>query len=745
MSSSGELYARVVFDLPVDQEFDYLVPPALRERLRPGHRVYAPFGKRKLVGFCVALSARTEVADRTKRRALFGVLDEVPLVGVPMLSLTRWLSRYYCCSWGEALVAAIPASVRRGHQEQTIMTVVPVLTQEELRTRLADIRKASPKRARLLEILDAWQGDATLPELIQAAQCSAAVVKTAQKKGLVRFVRKSAPPDPLQNIEVPREAPLVPSAEQAAALERIRALLKAGQGGTVLIHGVTGSGKTEIYLQAIAETVAAGRQAIVLVPEISLTPQTVRRFRARFDRVAVLHSHLTDADRYAQWCAIAQGKADVVVGARSAIFAPIPSLGLIVVDEEHETSFKQESSPRYHARDVAVVRGTLEKAVVLLGSATPSLESYRNALSGKYHHIELTARVEERPMPTVQIVDMVREGDELKGMPLLSRHLKGRIQECLARHEQVILFVNRRGFSTLISCSLCHHVLRCKHCTIPLTYHERLKRAICHHCGYEVFLDTLCPECATSNVKFHGMGTERVEDEVARSFPEARIVRMDSDTMRGRGAHERALADFAAGRTDILVGTQMIAKGLDFPNVTLVGVLGADMMLNLPDFRSCERTFQLLAQVAGRTGRGSLGGLVIIQSYVADHYSIATAAQHNFKAFAQQELIHRRELYYPPFSRLVRLIVQGRREQLVQQRCRAIARLVLPLIEKRRTRMLGPSPCPILKIRDRFRWHVILKAPDTRTVEDLARQLAPEIARKSTTQVIMDVDPVIMM
>jgi len=742
MEASDRPYARIVFNLPVDRAFDYAITPHLQPQMFVGQRVLAPFGSRKLIGYCVELLGETKI-DKVK--PLISVLDEVPLVSKKMLELTHWIAEYYCCSWGEALQASIPSSVRGRRRGNTITVVEPLLSSQNLQEQLPRIRKRSPKRARVLEMLDTWEGDAAVQELARAAMCTSSVIKGLQKKGLVRFVQKPAPFDPLSVVSTEREQPLTPTEEQTVALKTISDLVKAGNGGVALIHGVTGSGKTEVYLQTMSSVVKAGHQAIVLVPEISLTPQTVRRFRSRFDRVAVLHSHLTDAERYEQWRAIAEGKADVVVGARSAIFAPTPSLGLIVVDEEHENSFKQDKAPRYHARDVAVVRGMLEKAVVVLGSATPSLESYHNALTGKYHHTELTVRVESRPMPAVEIIDMAREMAEVKGFRYLSRQLENLMHKALDQNEQAILFLNRRGFSTFVTCSRCGFVMKCEHCDIPLTYHQHLDRAICHHCGYESSAEAKCPECATKTIRYYGMGTERIEDEVKRKFLDTPIVRMDSDAMRGRGAHERALSDFSAGKTRIMVGTQMIAKGLDFPNVTIVGVLGADMLLNLPDFRSGERAFQLLTQVSGRTGRGSKGGRVVIQSYVADHYSITCAAEHDYKSFAAQELEHRRQLRYPPYGRLLKFVIHGRNEKQVHRRSLDLAGSLRKVIQGREAQLMGPAPCPITKIRDRYRWQILIKAPQSRAVRTIVREISKEIARKGSTQVVVDVDPVMML
>ncbi len=484
----------------------------------------------------------------------------------------------------------------------------------------------------------------------------------------------------------------------------------------------------------------AGGQAIVLVPEISLTPQTIRRFRARFSRVAVLHSHLTPAARRKQWQAISKGRADVIIGARSALFAPAPHLRLIVVDEEHETSFKQDSTPRYHARDAAVMRAKIEGAVCILGSATPSLETFNNARTGRYRIAELSCRVEHMPMPSVETVDMSDEVVAVKYQRYLSRRLENLMSETLSRNEQVILFLNRRGFSTYIHCLRCRFVLKCRDCDITLTYHKLQGKMMCHYCHYEMPPPEKCPDCGARTLRFSGMGTERIEDEVRRSFPEHTLARMDSDTMRKRDLYERVLADFRAGKTDILVGTQMIAKGLHFPNVTLVGVIAADSALSLPDFRAAERTFQLVSQVAGRTGRGPKGGRVLVQSFTPDHYSVRMAARHDYFGFAEAELAHRRELSYPPFGRIARIVVQARDQAALARHASEIGGALSRAARAHRSFVLGPVPCPIARIKAKFRRHILIKAPDHRELQAVLDAAEHLYGGTSKVSVTVDVD-----
>ncbi|MDR3634414.1 MAG: primosomal protein N', partial [Isosphaeraceae bacterium] len=517
----------------------------------------------------------------------------------------------------------------------------------------------------------------------------------------------------------------------------------AGAFATFLIHGVTGSGKTEVYLSAIERVVALGREAIVLVPEISLTPQTIRRFRRRFPKVAVLHSHLSDAERHRHWRSIAAGEVQVVVGARSAVFAPARRLGLIVIDEEHESTFKQETTPRYHARDIAVKRAQMEGVPVLLGSATPSLESWRNAELGRYVRLAMHERVGARPMPAVELIDLRNEKTPLGG---LSEPLRQAMIDALNAGGQVILLLNRRGFHTFVICPnpKCGQVLKCHACDVALTYHKGRKLLLCHTCDAERPRPPACPHCHGQGLHYGGIGTERLEREVVLAFPERVVRRMDSDTMRTPGSHERVLAAFKAGEVDILLGTQMIAKGLDFPNVTLVGVVNADTALHLPDFRAAERTFQLVAQVAGRTGRGDKVGRVLVQTYSPDHPAILCAAQHDYEAFVATELPVRQLMGVPPFGRLVRIIARGRDEAATRQYLEILA-AALKDEAPADVRLLGPAPAPVLKIRHLFRYHLQLRSPTAKALQTLLHAVPPRHPAPPGVEVAIDVDPVSML
>jgi primosomal protein N' (replication factor Y) len=554
------------------------------------------------------------------------------------------------------------------------------------------------------------------------------------------------PVDPLNVGQARRRSPPEPTGEQARAIEELAARVRAAEFGAFLLFGITGSGKTEVYLRAIERSLAEDRQAIVLVPEISLTPQTVRRFRERFDRVAVLHSAQPEAERRRWWKATRDGEVDVVVGPRSAVFAPVPRLGLIVVDEEHDTSFKQGRTPRYHARDVAVVRARLSDAVVVLGSATPSLESYRNAMEGKYRMLRLTERVGGGSLPPVEIVDMGREMRETKRFTHFSRRLRTVLSDARRDRRQSMLFLNRRGFSTLLLCRQCGEGLTCERCSVSLTYHQGLGRAVCHLCGHERRVPPDCPACGQPGLLHRGFGTEKVESEIAELYPEARVARMDSDTMTTRDSYERVLDSVGRGEVDILVGTQMIAKGLHFPEVTAVGVVDADTSLRLPDFRAAERTFQLIAQVAGRTGRSESGGRVVVQTFRPGQPAIEAAAAHDYQLFAEEELRQRRAFGYPPFGRLLLAVVSGKRAGAVVERSRRVADILAEAAGGPETRVLGPTTPPVERVKDRVRRQVLLKAPGPRPIARGVHALRRERERSyAGTEISLDVDPVSMM
>ncbi|MGQ3686132.1 MAG: replication restart helicase PriA [Candidatus Loosdrechtia sp.] len=535
--------------------------------------------------------------------------------------------------------------------------------------------------------------------------------------------------------------------EQQNAFNSIHEKLSRKEPGVILLHGITGSGKTEIYLQAIDKVLEQGRKAIFLVPEISLTSQTIQRIRSRFNRVAVLHSNLLGSFYHAQWHTIREDKADIVVGTRSSVFCPLKNIGLIVIDEEHENTYKQENSPRYHARDVALKRATYENALVLLGSATPSLESYYHTLSGDYERLVLSRRIGELRLPSVEVIDMREEMRKRKRHHIISQKLEYSMGQALAKNEQIILFLNRRGFAPYIHCKRCGFVLKCRRCDIPMTFHKKRNITLCHYCHTESPPPQACPDCLASRINYHGFGTEKIEDEIAARFPNHRIARMDSDSMRIRDAHEKTLKAFERGEVQILLGTQMIAKGLDFPNVTLVGIISADTMLNFPDFRASERTFQLISQVAGRAGRGSGGGRVIVQSFHPEHYSIRYAAAHDYEGFAEKELEFRRQLGYPPFGKLARIVFRSTKEDRVRDKASSVANTLKELTNANGNNLviLGPSPAPFTKINTMFRWHLFLQSQNYGAIHSIIKDIEDMLKPSKSVQAIVDIDPYMML
>lgn len=713
------MFARVAMNLPVDKLFDYRVPPHLEGEIAPGKRVYVPFGPRKMVGYCTGFAETPEVPQV---KDIIRVLDETPLLDSNMLALTRWVADRYACTWGEVLEAALPAGVRHGVGEKTANLLSLAVSSGDA----LDAAGHAPSQAKVVSFIEAMGGTYTAAELQKQVPCSAAPIKALVDKGVLEVVRERGEE---RRGASPRHTL---TDEQTKALDDIVSRIRAKKSSTVLLHGITGSGKTEVYLRAIEHVVAKGLQAIVLVPEISLTPQTVERFSERFENVAVLHSKLTPGRRYHQWRRIRDGEADVAIGARSAIFAPTRALGLIVIDEEHENTFKQESVPRYHARDVALERARIEKAVVVLGSATPSLESFEVSSN----RLVLTRRVGGGRVPPAEVVDM-RDEEALAKKPMLfSRKLVTVVEKALSAGNQAMIFLNRRGFSTLVRCPRCGFALRCSRCDISLTYHKETSRAVCHYCGLETDPPAECPECAFPGIRYIGVGTEKVVAIAKRVWPKAAIGRMDSDSMRRRTALPEMLSAFRSGEIDMLVGTQMIAKGHDFPNVTVVGIVDADTALNFPDFRAAERTFQLICQVAGRAGRSEKGGHVVIQTHNPDHYAIRHAAVYDFEGFAERELAARRELRYPPFGKLARILCMAKDKDKAAAAARQAAERagICPDIQ-----VLGPAPAPIERVKEKWRWHVLLKTPKPAAIENAVRSVCARRIRGA--EMIVDVDP----
>lgn len=704
------MFAQVVVPIPLNHSFGYIIPDGVSVPV--GSRVVVPFGPRTLVGACVG---HTDVRPPGNLRPILKVLDPEPAFGPALLDLSKWIADWYFSSWGEALMAALPAPVRRTGARKFENIARLAVAPDVAKRNIEELRGTNSKWAQILETLLESPQPIAVAELEERLSVSASPIATLAKKGLLAIERREIDSaDPLLEHAASTAAIPVPNAEQEFAV----ASIIAGFGGfkPYLLHGVTGSGKTEVYLRVIAQAVAAGKRALVLVPEIALTPQTISRFSARFARLAVMHHRLTDAQRLDQWKRIKAGGADVVIGARSAVFAPLPDLGVIVVDEEHETSYKAGNEPRYHARDVAVKRAQLEKAVVVLGTATPSLETWRNAQEGRYTHLKLTQRVNDRPLPPVDIVDMTQERGIKGKIPLLSRKLEGFVKEAVARGEQTILFLNRRGFAPVLLCPSCKFVLRCVNCDVAMTFHKRRNVAVCHHCHAEVDPPVTCPACKVPGIKFLGLGTERVEEEIRAAFGDAAVARLDRDTTRARGSHARILAAVADGTTDILIGTQMVAKGHDVPNVTLVGVINGDIGYTINDFRSGERTFQLVAQVAGRAGRGALAGRVVVQTYNPTVPAIALAAKHDFETFAAQEMAFRREWIWPPFCRLLRLIVSAPTPDEALGACAAAVENSRGILGNEAPLTLGPEPAPIAFLRNQHRAHAAFRAKNWETL-----------------------------
>lgn len=733
--------AAIVINRPVDTVFHYLVPQELRDLIQPGQRVRVPFGKgdQPTVGYCVDVTPTAPTSKRLK--TVLEILDREPLLSRPMLELTRWIGERYLCSWGQVLESVVPAGVKKqaGTREIVCYEAAP-----ELQNGL-DSLSLPAKQKRILEVLLHAGEPLAVDELSRRADCGTGPIRTLREKRLIIPVKRRTAPSAIDIGPVTIETDLKLNADQHHVLGEILNLIRTGRHETVLLHGVTGSGKTEVYIQAIREVVSYGKQAIVLVPEISLTPQTIRRFRSRFPSVAVLHSHLSDAERHAQWQRIAEGEVQVIVGARSAIFAPCPHLGLIIIDEEHETTFKQQTSPRYHAREVARERARVEKIPLILGSATPTLESLLRARRKHEMLLSLPRRVEQRPLPPVVVVDTRNDPHVTRGESI-GRAMRVAIGAALQDKGQVILFLNLRGYSPVLWCARCGKGIQCPDCDITLTWHQDRKRAVCHSCDYETAAPEVCPGCGMPGLKYLGTGTQRLEKEVEAKFPDARVLRMDSDSMKKPGSHDKALDAFRHGEIDILLGTQMIAKGLDFPNVTLVGVINADTLLHQPDLRSAERTFQLIAQVAGRTGRGKRGGRVLVQSASPEEPVIQKAAKHDYLGFANVELQHRKDMLAPPFTHLARIIFRGPEESIVQAEARRVADLFKERAKglPERVRILGPAPAPILKLKKHYRYHLQLSSETLPPLQMLWRLVQKEVTLEGGVEFIIDVDPLDM-
>lgn len=793
--------------VPVHQTFSYRVPDELHEAAVPGLRVLVPFGNRRVTAY--VLGPGQAPPDKSVKTVI-DVLDDVPLFPASMIPFFRWIADYYLHPIGEVIRCALPGGLTTGDRttvgitaagrralsegglssaEHRVLTRLqtsalprkdPELTRGLMR-RLAErgwiqieqrlrgdriqglteifVRAGRPvpaeeklgaQRRRIVERVER-EGEISLRSLQDSLRTTAATIRAVARQGYVTLEKKPVYRDPFGDAVHP-DRPLQLSREQQGVVDTVMASFADGF-QTFLLAGVTGSGKTEVYLHLAAESVRRGLPALILIPEIALISQMERRFRARFgDRVAVLHSGLTAGQRYDQWLRILHGKVSIAIGARSAIFAPFARLGLVVVDEEHDTAYKQEGSLRYNGRDLAVVRAKLDRAVALLGSATPSVQSSFNVQQKKFVELSLHRRVEQRPLPEITIVDL-RKNRDLRGRDkFFSAELHRAVADTLNRGEQALLFLNRRGFATFPVCGDCGSALRCRHCDISLTLHRRANAYRCHYCGFVLTSDSRCLQCGSEKIRQLGLGTEKLEGVVAELFPDARIARMDRDTTARRGALVRLLKDLRRGRIDVLVGTQMVAKGHDFPNITLVGVVCADLSMNFPDFRAGERTFQLLAQVAGRAGRGDAPGRVILQTYNPEHFSIKAAQRQDFRDFYRQEIVFRQALKYPPFSRIIQVKISGRdaeKTETVAHRigvfCHELQRRP-PFAET--VEVLGPIEAAVFRIAGKQRWQILLKAPAAALLQRFVRRLLAEqrtLFGRSGVTVALDVDPFFLM
>ncbi|WP_374719146.1 primosomal protein N' [Parageobacillus toebii] len=762
--------AAVIVDVPsrqTDRPFDYAIPKKWEDVLQPGMRVTVPFGPRRLQGFVIDIKSHSDVKTL---KPIEEVLDVTPVLNEELLELGKYLTETTLCFAISAYQAMLPAAMKAKYEKEirlvrtenrfllpeaiqplfvdrtavdwkevehsdllrplqkaiqqgylevvyhvkekatakTVKYVELAQSHEEIARAINALPANAAKQKQLLTVLLSADEAMPLKQLLEQTDASYASLKALAAKGLVVEKEIEVYRDPYEHRSFSKTAPLPLTDEQEKALSAIVERVRANEHEVFLLYGVTGSGKTEVYMQAIEEVLRQGKEAIVLVPEISLTPQMVERFKGRFgSQVAVLHSGLSVGEKYDEWRKIHRKEVQLVVGARSAIFAPFENLGMIIIDEEHETSYKQEENPRYHARDVAIYRARVHGCPVVLGSATPSLESFARAKKGVYQLLTLQKRISDNGMPDVHVVDM-REELRSGNRSMFSRSLFEKLKDRLHKGEQSVLFLNRRGYSTFVMCRDCGYVIRCPHCDISLTYHRVEQRLKCHYCGHEEPITYRCPSCGSEHIRFFGTGTQKVEEELTKLLPEARVIRMDVDTTSRKGAHERLLAEFGAGKADILLGTQMIAKGLDFPKVTLVGVLAADTMLHLPDFRASEKTFQLLTQVSGRAGRHELPGEVVIQTYTPEHYSITLAAKHDYDAFYQREMVLRKMYGYPPFYYLTLITVSHpeiTKAVAVTEKIAAYLRAQL----SNEAIILGPVASPIARLHDRYRYQCMIK------------------------------------
>jgi len=766
---------RVAFESAADTEFDYALPDEIWP-IEIGQRVEAPFGKKnKLhIGFCVEIRQNEQYDEGTrgqrkksyKLKKVTRVIDKEPLVDAELMELARWISSYYVCPLGQVLAAIVPSAVKRGAGVKTQQNVYLNIKTADFEKTIEQLRGKKQKQiVTHLKEQGAFNKESSLElqALLKAVESGREPVQRLAQKQIIKTVQKtvmkSLPVIP-EGMSIRTQGRIVLNQDQEKALDAIKTGTDSDRFGVTLLYGVTDSGKTELYIRAIQAVLQKGRSAIVLLPEIALTAQTVQRFNERFDKIAVMHSGLTAAQRNVQWQKIKSGRADVVIGARSAVFAPLAKLGLIVVDEEHESSYKQDTAPRYHGRDVAIKRAQLANAHCILGSATPSLETLANCQSKKHFNmVRLPKRVMSLPMPRMKLVDMRQSRVTQKGINLISEPLAEALKVTLERKEQAILLLNRRGYSNFVFCPSCKHTLHCRNCDVTLTFHrsntprrDRMSTitgthmhsgyAICHYCLAQTLVPEKCPLCGKGFAMI-GLGSQRLEEELAKKFPAARVSRIDSDSMAGKDYY-RLLRDFGQGRIDILAGTQMLAKGLHFPNVTLVGIISADTGLYLPDFRANERTFQLISQVAGRAGRSAKKGTVFVQTFLPEQQAIQYAVKGDFDGFIKEELKHRKACNLPPYWRLAAVVMRDMNFEKLEAACAQMRQKIDRVVTREglKLKIRGPMPAAINRIQRFHRMQIIIQAPQAATMQRLFTSLRAEPPVRPAVKIAIDIDPV---
>lgn len=732
-----------------DLHFSYAIPDNLFGMVAAGCRVSIPLRNRTAFGTVLHVTEVDTDATKYALKPITSLLDDKPILTEPLMKLAHWMSDYYLAPVESAFRAMIPQAVRSPESAEKTRKVVRLKSENIDNETIEKLGKRAKKQVEALELLkDAPENTISLQDFSAKHRIARPSITALEKLDLVEVIDETVQRDPFAGQTFVESAPLTLNPEQVVALDAVVQACELNRekpAKPILLHGVTGSGKTEVYLQAIQHCLDQGRGAIVLVPEISLTPQTADRFKTRFakiqDQVAVLHSNLSAGERHDEWKKVLNRQAKIVIGARSAVFAPIENLGLIVVDEEHENSYKQETVPRYQARDLAVVRGHLENCAVLLGSATPSLESWKNCDVGKYDLVQMKKRVDDRGLPLVRVIDMRLEALKQKGqIPILSSKLRLAVEKRLEQGEQTILFLNRRGFARSIMCPECGYVAECKHCSLTLTVHREEDRLMCHMCGYSQLPPRQCPECKSKAIVNAGYGTERAEETIRKVFSTARVARVDTDSMRKKNQLRDTLAQFKAKKIDILLGTQMIAKGLHFPNVTLVGILNSDVGLHIPDFRAGERTFQLITQVAGRAGRGDIAGEVVVQTYTPHHSAIQFGRHHDFEGFADEEIQMRKQFHHPPYFHLAIITVRSTHQQRAEFSLQTLhTRLKRNLPDD--IGMTEPLPSPLIRSHDQWRFQIMLKSVNPRSIAGHIRSIIKDLTFPDDVIVTVDMDP----